>query len=723
MPENATLTVGGMHCAACARTIEQALIRAPGVSGAAVDYAGRTADVTYESALITPPKMVEVIAALGYTAEVRGAGPAPVERTGWTTAQRRELIWCIAAVVAGLILMLAHHRSLLPGHVMDLLEFGIATAMLGTLGRRHLRAAIAAAIHARAATMDTLIALSAGSAWAWSTAAFFVYADLPQFFDAVTMTLAFVHVGNLFKDRAVAAALAELRVAAAGPPRKFQIVRKGIPRMEMAEHLFAGDIVTVPAGSKIPCDGEVTSGESVVLESMLTGEPMPVRKSPGSRVLGGTVNQYGVLKIRTEQAGAGTLQASIERMMADAARSRPAIAELGDRIARWFVPGALLIAAVAFGWALHDSRSTADALARAIAVLAVACPCALTLAPGMALAVGLGRAARMGLLVKDAAAIETAAQLDTIAFDKTGTLTTGAFTVTSVSAAGPEDGDRALAAAAALEVQSDHPLAAAIETSARSRGLAIATAEGVRARGGRGIEGTVGGRRVLAGSPALLAEDGIALDALAGRAASLTAAGDTVIAIAVDGRAVAVVGAADGPRAGAASVITALSRQGLSTLVLSGDHATAADRAARALGITESRGGLTPADKLAALVTWRTEGRRVAFVGDGINDAPALAAAGAGIALQTGTELAADAASFVLLGGRLEPLAILVPWARAVRRIIRQNYVWAFGFNLVALPAAALGLLQPGLAAALMATSSLAVILNSLRLRAVRLDG
>ncbi|MEK7476542.1 MAG: cation-translocating P-type ATPase [Candidatus Coatesbacteria bacterium] len=713
MPQLARFAVGGMHCAACPRTIEKALNRAPGIASARVDFGTRIAEVAYEPVQMTPERIIALVSSLGYSADPAESAPA----AGWPPAARRELAGCAAAVVAAHALMVAHGRGWISHGADTWGSFAIATLMLGWIGRRYARAASVALLRARSITVDALVSLSSGSAFLYSLALLAAGSSRPLSFEATTVILAFVHAGNLLKERAVEAAWGELRLVASSRIRRFSIVRAGEARSEMAEHLFPGDLVTVRPGEKIPVDGVVEAGESTVIESMLTGEPMPLRKGPGSTVLGGTINQYGVLTVRAERAGVSTKLAGIERLVKEAAASKPALAETGDRIARWFVPGALaLAAATSAGWLLAGQGAGA-ALAATVAVLATACPCALTLAPGATMAVSVAAAARRGLLVRSAAAMEAAARVRLVAFDKTGTLTSGVFELTASKAADEGAASNALRLAASVEAASEHPLAAAFEAAARLRGLAVPACEDFRARAGRGVEGRVEGARVLVGSPALLREEGLDLAPWEATLRGLEAGGDTVVLAAADGKVLGVFGFADRIRPEAAEVVGALRARSTRVVLLTGDHEAAAKRVALSVGIDEVHAGLTPDAKLARISAWRTEGLPVAFVGDGLNDAPALAAADAGVALQTGTELAIGSASFALLGGSLAPLAILLPWARATLRVLRQNYVWAFVFNLAALPAAALGVLSSGWGALAMAASSLAVIGNALRLR------
>jgi Cu+-exporting ATPase len=594
--------------------------------------------------------------------------------------------------------------------------FALASATLVVIGARYFRAALSAAVRARTAPMDTLIALSSGTAWAYSTILLVVSPRAPSYFDAAVVTLSFIHVGNLLKSRALDHAHAVLRETVTATATRVNVIRDGISRMEMAEHVFPGDTVKVRPGGKIPADGTVIEGESTVIESMLTGEPMPKRKGPGDTVLGGTINQFGALTFRATCAGAQTAQAGIERLVLDAIRSRPAITELGDALAARFIPAVLALAAAsAVGW-LAAGAGAGRALEIAVTVLVSACPCALTLAPGVALAVALGRAAKGGLLVKSATVMELARSLTIVAFDKTGTLTQGLFEIAEIRTVPGADSRVALALAAAVEARSEHPAAAAFEKKTRAEGTEYAPAGDFRAMSGRGVTGTVDGKHVLVGSPRLLREQGVDTGLLDRELAEMQERGLTTILCSSDGTLLAVFGLADSLRPDANAVIAGLRAQGIRTVMLTGDQGATANRVAAALGLDEVHAGILPEEKLALIGRWQAEGSRVAMVGDGLNDAPALAKADVGIALTAGTELAMESAGVALLGHRLQPLAELVPRARRTWRVLWQNYAFAFAFNLSILPLAAFGRLSPGVAALAMAASSLAVIGNSLRL-------
>jgi Cu+-exporting ATPase len=490
-----------------------------------------------------------------------------------------------------------------------------------------------------------------------------------------------------------------------------------------------GDRLRVRPGEKIPVDGVVESGASAVDESMVTGEPIPVEKREGDRVTGATLNGTGSFVMRAERVGGDTLLAQIVRMVTDAQRSRAPIQRLADVVAGWFVPAVVLTAAAAFvAWAtLGPEPRLAHALVAAVAVLIIACPCALGLATPMAIMVGTGRGAAAGVLVKNAEALERLEEVGVLLVDKTGTLTRGKPAVEEVVSMDARP-DEILRLAASLERGSEHPLAAAIVAEAERRGLALVEAEGFRAIPGKGVAGRVGGREVALGNAALLAELGIDAAPLAPRAAALAAGGATVMLAAIDGRAAGLLSAADPVKPGAADAIRELRAEGLEIVMVTGDGRATAHAVAAKLGIAHVEAEVLPADKAAAVGRWRAGGRAVAFAGDGVNDAPALAAADVGIAMGTGTDVAIASAGVTLVRGDLRGIVRARRLSRATMRNIRQNLFWAFAYNAAGVPLAAGALyplfgvlLSPMLASAAMSFSSVTVIGNALRLRRARL--
>jgi Cu+-exporting ATPase len=595
----------------------------------------------------------------------------------------------------------------------------------------------AASVRNRSLNMFSLIALGTGAAYVFSVAATIAPGLFPRefhapdgtvgiYFEAAAVITVLVLLGQVLELRARGRTGRAIRALLELAPKTARRVRSdGSDEDVPLDEVKRGDTLRVRPGERIPCDGVVLEGASAVDESMITGEPIPVEKAAGARVTGGTVNGTGGLLLRAERVGQGTLLAQIVRLVAEAQRSQPAIQHLADRVSSYFVPTVIACAAVTFTvWALVGPQPRlAHALVNAVAVLIIACPCALGLATPMSIMVGVGRAATMGVLFKDARALESLGGIDTLVIDKTGTLTEGKPRVVAVVAAPGWTESDVLRLAASLERASEHPLASAMVARASADGLRLESAQDVRARAGMGIGGRVGERSVAVGSAAFAQELGAHPGALLERADSLRAEGQTVVFVVVDGRAAGLVGIADPVKETARRVIDALHREGVRIVMLTGDTETNARVVARAVGVDETIAEVLPAQKGDVVKRLRSEGRRVAMAGDGINDAPALAEAEVGIAMGTGTDIAMQSAGVVLVGGDLAGILRARDMSRATMRNIRQNLLLAFVYNTVGIPVAAgalypvLGwLLSPMLASAAMSLSSVSVITNALRL-------
>ncbi len=599
-----------------------------------------------------------------------------------------------------------------------------------------------ASVVARRLNMFTLIALGTGVAYAFSVvailfpgalpASFLSHGAAPVYFEAAAVITTLVLLGQVLELRARSRTGAAIRALLGLAPKHARIVHgDGTEEDVPLEGVKPGDRLRVRPGERVPVDGSVLEGASSVDESMVTGEPIPVEKTPGSRVTGGTVNGTGTLVMRAERVGADTLLAQIVRLVGEAQRSRAPIQRLADTVSSWFVPAVVAIAALAFaGWAhLGPEPRLAHALVNAVAVLIIACPCALGLATPMSIMVGVGRGAQAGVLVKNAEALERLERVDTIVVDKTGTLTEGKPRLQAVEPAGSVvSADELLRLGASLERASEHPLAAAIIAGAADRKIALAPVEGFRSLTGRGVAGTVGGREVALGNRRLLDEAKIDSDALAARADALRAEGQTVVFVAVDGRAAGLIGVADAIKASTPEAIALLHAEGLRIVMLTGDNRATADAVAKKLGIDEVEADVLPERKSEAVKRLQAGGRVVAMAGDGVNDAPALAQADVGIAMGTGTDVAMESAGVTLVKGDLRGIARARLLSRATMRNIRQNLFFAFVYNALGVPVAAgvlypaFGLLlSPMIASAAMSLSSVSVIANALRLRRVDL--
>ncbi|MDQ4062042.1 MAG: heavy metal translocating P-type ATPase [Pseudomonadota bacterium] len=597
-------------------------------------------------------------------------------------------------------------------------------------------------VRTRNLNMFTLIAMGTGVAWAYSVVATLApgifpaafrtpQGSVPVYFEAAAVITVLVLLGQVLELRARERTSGAIRALLDLAPKTARRLRPDGSDEEVAlEAVQPGDLLRVRPGDKVPLDGTVTEGRSHVDESMVTGEPMPVAKEPGAKVIGGTLNGQGSFVMRAEKVGRDTVLAQIVQMVAQAQRSRAPIQRLADQVAGWFVPAVIAVAVLAFlAWSLFGPEPRLSfGLVAAVTVLIIACPCALGLATPMSIMVGVGRGAQAGVLIKSAEALERLEKVDTLVVDKTGTLTEGKPKVTAVRAAAGESADEVLRLAASLERGSEHPLAAAIVETAAAKGLALMPASDFHALTGKGVTGTVEGRSVALGNRALMAELGIALGDLEAEAEQLRREGATAIFAALDGRPAGIIAVADPIKETTPAAVEALRADGVRVVMLTGDNRTTAEAVARRLGIREVEAEVLPQDKSRVVERLKREGRVVAMAGDGVNDAPALAAADVGIAMGTGTDVAIESAGVTLLKGDLQGIARARRLSAAAMRNIRQNLFFAFIYNAAGVPVAAgvlypfFGiLLSPVIAAAAMALSSVSVIGNALRLRTVRL--
>ncbi|GAB5603223.1 heavy metal translocating P-type ATPase [Thermus sp. FJN-A] len=711
----AEIPVKGMTCAACVARVEKALAKLPGVLAVRVNLATEKAFVEYLPDTVSLPRLHQAIREAGYeplTVEEERAQPVPT--------YRKDLL--LALPFAFLTFLLAMGPMLLPlPHFPGWLEAAAALPVLYA-GRRFFRQALAEARHL-AFGMSTLVALGAGSAYLYSFLVLLFPGLFPEearhlYLEAGAVILALILLGKHLEEGAKGKASEAIRKLLALRPKTARVVAGGEEKEIPALALISGDLVRVLPGERIPADGVVVEGRSHVDESMLTGEPIPKAKGPGEEVVGGTVNGEGALLVRVSRVGEATVLAQMARLVEEAQGHKPKVQELADRIASVFVPVVLGIALLTFLLWLLLGPGLSHAFVATLSVLLIACPCAMGLATPAAIAVATGRAAQMGLLFRKGTALEALARADTIVLDKTGTLTLGRPSLTEVLAFGLEE-EEALRLAAALERGSEHPIAKAILEAAK--GLSLPEAEAVRALPGEGVEGVVGGRRLFLGSQALMARLGLTLPQ---EALALPEKGHTPLYLAEEGRFLAAFGVFDPPKPEAQAVVGALRGMGLRPVLLTGDHPVPARRVAEALGMGEVLAGVPPEGKVEAIRRLQAEGRRVIFVGDGINDAAALAQADAGIALATGTDIALEAGDVILLSPSLWGLANAVLLSRRALRTIYLNFFWAYAYNVLLIPVAAGALypftgllLNPILAAGAMSLSSLFVLTNSLRLR------
>ncbi|MEM7305690.1 MAG: heavy metal translocating P-type ATPase [Planctomycetota bacterium] len=727
--ERLQIPIRGMTCQACALAVERALARVPGVARAEVNYGSRTATIERDASRANGPALRAAVERAGYGVP-DDAGDAvrslreDVEFSERAEADelrrnRRDVLLALALGVPTAVAVARDDPGPWP------LLF--ATPLVFVAGWRIL-ASGAKAARRGAPDMNTLVGL--GSVAAWGSAALAplfpeVLGHGVHHFRAAAMILGFVLIGRWLEGRARSRAGGAVRALLDLAPPTARVFRRGEEVEVPLAEVRPGNLVLVRPGERLPVDGRVLDGRSTVDESMLTGESVPLDVGPGDAVHAGTLNGLGALSVQAAGVGADSAVGRIAAAVHAAQGSRAPVQRLADRVSAVFVPVVLAIAAAAFAGTLIAGGGTPAAVGRVVAVLVVACPCALGLATPTAVIVAVGRGARDGVLIQRAGAIEELARVDTVALDKTGTLTRGEPALARVVALGGESaGDEALAHAAAVERSSEQPLARAIVAAAEERGLQLPPCLGFEAEPGRGVRGEVRGLEVWVGSPRAADERGLASDALGRALAGVTERGETPVVIALGAEPAAVLGLSDRLRGESAAAVRSLRELRLTPRILSGDHPAAVAAAAEALDIAEHEGQLTPADKAERIRAARAAGRRVLMLGDGINDALALEAADVGVAMGGGADVALEAADAALLRDDVAAVAALVDLGRRAMGTIRQNLVWAFAYNAIALPLAAGALspwtgwtLPPAWGAAAMAGSSVAVVLNSLRLR------
>ncbi|QGZ39065.1 Cu+-exporting ATPase [Pseudoduganella flava] len=724
------LRVGGMSCASCVGRVEKALAAVPGVQSASVNLATETARV--ESAEPLPFALLhDAVAKAGYEAEAL----APMATTSATTPtatpatpQSRVRGWLhgsndgLPVLLAGLLalpLVVPMIIEQFGAHLMvpAWLQWLLATPVQFLFGARFYRAGWKA-VRAKAGNMDLLVALGTSAAYGLSVYLLLAGRQMHLYFEASSVVIALVLLGKWLEARAKRQTTSAIRALQTLRPESAR-VRRGTGDVDVpVAAVRPGDFVVVRPGERIAVDGEVIEGASHVDEALITGESLPVARQPGDRVTGGAINGEGALLVRTTATGAETTLERIIRLVEDAQAAKAPVQHLVDRISAVFVPVVLGLAALTLlGW-WFATGDLEHATINAVAVLVIACPCALGLATPAAIMAGTGVAARYGILIKDAEALETAHGIKTVVFDKTGTLTQGRPVLAALHPHGLPDTEL-LALTAAVQRGSEHALARAVLDAANERALAVPAAQAVTALPGRGLAAAVAGRDLILGSTRLMTERGIALDPLAADAARLEETGHTVSWLADAGarQLLGLVAFADPPKATAQAAVARLHAQGIATVMLTGDNAGSAQAVAGRLGIGTAVANLLPADKTAHIGKLKAAGARVAMVGDGINDAPALAAADVGIAMSTGTDVAMQAAGITLMRGDPALVADAIDISRRTFAKIRQNLFWAFIYNLAGIPLAALGMLNPVVAGAAMALSSVSVITNALLLR------
>ncbi|MFD2717757.1 heavy metal translocating P-type ATPase [Hymenobacter monticola] len=749
-PANTTLEIEGMSCAACAKAVEKSLARTPGVQNAVVNYATEKATVQYLPEVATPAALKAAVENAGYGVVERAPAADAAARQAETDQEKaaayahlKRRFW-VAAGLAALIMplsMLMLWPAALRHLNMQWLNLALLLLTLPVLlysGAGFYRSAWKNLRH-RTANMDTLIALGTGAAFLCSIAAtlvpgFFTERGLiPEvYYDTTATIIALILLGKVLELRAKTQTSAAMRALLGLQARTARLVRPSGQEIDVPiEQVQLGDIVLVRPGEKVATDGVITEGQSALDEAMLTGESLPVTKKTGDAVFGATLNKTGSFRFRVTKIGADTLLAQIVKLVEDAQGSRAPIQRLADKVSAVFVPTVVAIALLTFAawFALAPAEHRLPlALVNFVAVLIIACPCALGLATPTAIMVGTGKGAEHGVLIRNAEALEKAYQVNTVLLDKTGTITQGEPAVTDFWAAPGQSVPTLLSQVAAVERRSEHPLAAAVVRYAEAQQATPLAATDFQALEGRGAAASVAGVPVRIGNARVLAEAGISLSPEVSRQAeALLKQAKTVLYVAVAGQAVAVIGVADTVRASSAAAIRQLQELGLEVMMITGDNPATAAQVAAKVGIKRYVAEVLPADKAAQVKALQAEGRVVAMVGDGINDAPALAQADIGLAMGAGTDVALEAAGITLMRSDLQSVVTAIELSRQTIRVIRQNLFFAFIYNTLGIPIAAgvlypvFGLLlSPMLAAGAMALSSVSVLTNSLRLRRFR---
>ncbi|MEM9843216.1 MAG: heavy metal translocating P-type ATPase [Pseudomonadota bacterium] len=739
-----TLNIASMSCASCVGRVDKALTNVPGVLSVSVNLAAETATVAYLEGAVSLGDLKAASAAIGYPADIAEAQTSQsrvARKAEEADGLRRSVLLAASLTLPVFILEMGSHLIPAFHHLVMttiglqtswIIQFVLATLVLFGPGRPFYTKGFPA-LFKGAPDMNSLVAVGTGAAWGYSVVATFLPGLLPEgvravYFEAAAVIVVLILVGRWLEARAKGRTGAAIQALLGLQVRTARVVRGGDTVEVDVDALAVGDVILVRPGERIPVDGNVTEGSSNVDESMITGEPVPVRKTAGAALTGGTVNGTGSLTFRAARVGSDTTLAQIIRMVEEAQGAKLPIQGLVDRVTLWFVPAVMVLSALTVAvWLLvGPDPALTFALVAGVSVLIIACPCAMGLATPTSIMVGTGRAAEMGVLFRKSDALQALSEVDVIALDKTGTVTEGQPSLTDLVITDGFDRDSVLSLIAAVEAQSEHPIAEAIVRGAQTEGITVQNATGFRSITGYGVAATVEGQEVMVGADRYMTREGIDIAALVETEAELAERGRTALYAGIDGKLAAVIAVADPVKPASQEAIAALRARGFKVAMITGDKRETAQAIARETGIDHVIAGVLPDGKVAALDDLRAEGRKIAFVGDGINDAPALAHADVGIAIGTGTDVAIESADVVLMSGDLRGVVNAVEVSRRTMSNIRQNLVWAFGYNVALIPVAAgvlypaFGLLlSPVFAAGAMALSSVSVLTNALRLRRI----
>ena len=739
------LQIEGMTCASCVSRVEKALKAVPGVADAAVNLATEKATVRLLSGTVDMSALEAAVRGAGYELRKTKAAEASAGEEDHRATELRSLRYAvtISALMTLPLFLVEMGSHFIPGvHELIMgtigmrnnlyLQFALATFVLFGPGLRFFRKGVPNLLR-WTPDMNSLVVLGTTAAWGYSVVATFSPGVLPSgtanvYYEAAAVIVTLILLGRYLEARAKGRTSQAIKRLVGLQPKTAFVLRGGEFVEAQISEVVAGDVIRIRPGEKIPVDGMVIDGSSYVDESMITGEPLPIQKTADSAVVGGTINKTGSITFKATKVGNDTLLAQIIKLVEAAQGSKLPIQALVDRVTGWFVPAVILAAVLTFAawYAFGPSPALSFALVNAVAVLIIACPCAMGLATPTSIMVGTGRAAELGILFRKGEALQSLRDADVVALDKTGTLTKGRPELTDLVAAEGFEADEVLFLVASLETLSEHPIAEAIVSAAKSKGIATAAVAGFEATPGFGVSGSVSGRQVLVGADRALATNGIDVSGFSTEAERLGASGKSPLYAAIDGRLAAIIAVSDPVKETTPQAIKSLHELGLKVAMITGDNRRTAEAIARKLGIDEVVAEVLPEGKVEAIRKLRQDGRSVAFIGDGINDAPALAEADVGIAVGTGTDIAIESADVVLMSGDLNGVAKAIALSKATILNIKQNLFWAFAYNVSLIPVAA-GvlypvngiLLSPIFAAAAMAMSSVFVLGNALRLKSV----
>jgi Cu+-exporting ATPase len=711
--ERVELVIEGMTCASCATRIEKKLNRLDGVA-ATVNFASEHAAVAFDPTQVSVNDLIGTIEAAGYHAAIPKTDDSNDDPT--KPYRRRLVLAVVLTVPLALFAWVSAARP--PG--WEWVSLGLATPVVFYAGWPFHRAAVTNARHG-AATMDTLISVGTLAAWVWSTVVLLAGISASVYFDTAGAITTLILLGRFFEARAKRRSGEAIRKLLELGSKDARVLRDGVEVLIPAEALGVGELFVVRPGEKVATDGVVRSGASAIDQSMLTGESVPVEVGPGDHVVGATINASGRLLVEATRVGAETALARIARLVVEAQTGKAPVQRLADRVSAVFVPVVIAVSVLTLaGWLAFGATTTA-AFTAAVAVIVIACPCALGLATPTALMVGTGRGAQLGIVIKGPEVLEQTRQVTSIVLDKTGTITEGKMAIAELVPADGVSEEELLRLAASAEDASEHPIARAIAEQGRARLGTLPVAEHFLARGGRGIEAVVDGHVIVIGQPSLLNDWGVTLPrTLAAEAERLESNGSTVVAVAWDGESRGLIAVADRVKATSRQAISQLRALGLSPVLLTGDNERTARSVAAEVGIDRVLANVLPEDKVAEITRLQAAGEVVAMVGDGVNDAPALAKADLGISIGTGTDVAIEASDLTLVSGDLRAAVDAIRLSRRTLGTIKVNLFWAFAYNVAAIPLAVAGIVNPIVAAAAMAFSSVFVVSNSLRLRRFR---